>query len=687
MEHLKRKNISMKMMFCGGIIFGIIVFLCIYGFRIVDVTYDEWLWNGEDLSQHYSGWLSYRSSAWRFPLGLCDTLIDGQLISVMYTDSIPWLAVIFKALSAILPSTFQYLGLYGLMCFALQGGFAFLIMYKLTDNAIYSVVSGSILFFTAPLFQRMFTHTALASNWIILASFTLWIFHKDFRSIKTSTILWCGIFALSVGIHMYYLPMVGALMFFRYLQDAIENKKYWSRLACVISAVLSAVLALYVLGGFYGGAQFDQSGLGSYSMNWNSLFNSSNIGRILPALPLAQADQYEGIAYLGLGGILALVIGLAALIVNYIKNHNGICSNRIGALCGTLCAFALLVFAASPKVTFGSHVLFTIPLPDIIIKVWNVFRSSGRAAWPVMYAIIIIGMVLIWKNFKQFVAILLSAACLCIQIYDFSAYIGRKHMEFFSPTAQSVQLTPTDVWTSLLSDVSNIQFMSDASAPLVVSYNSKTVYALVRYAMDNDVNLSNFHIGRKSTDSINEKRNSAFNDIFNGNSSDDTIYVFDKMYLDKRIFDNLNIYQMDDMFIGVTKPIDKSLTSKVKEVEYGELYSFSSKLPNAIGAKYENNALVVSSGETASLQSIWLGNGKYKITVKGEALKSSTLKATDESINIVVDSIADKEMIFIIEIDKEGEDVTLQLQTTEANCIISDITVSSAVKEYESLAA
>lgn len=35
---------------------GMITFICIYGIRVLNVTYDAWLLNGGDLSQHYLGW-------------------------------------------------------------------------------------------------------------------------------------------------------------------------------------------------------------------------------------------------------------------------------------------------------------------------------------------------------------------------------------------------------------------------------------------------------------------------------------------------------------------------------------------------------------------------------------------------------------------------------------------------------
>ena len=43
-------------------VLGAILFIAIYGVRILDPTYDEWLFAGGDLTQHYIGWLYFRET-------------------------------------------------------------------------------------------------------------------------------------------------------------------------------------------------------------------------------------------------------------------------------------------------------------------------------------------------------------------------------------------------------------------------------------------------------------------------------------------------------------------------------------------------------------------------------------------------------------------------------------------------
>ena len=70
-------------------------------------------------------------SDWHFPVGLIDTLSYPTSVSVIYTDSIPLVALIFKLFRNILPLRFQYFGMFGLFSFMLMGGISSQLIYEL----------------------------------------------------------------------------------------------------------------------------------------------------------------------------------------------------------------------------------------------------------------------------------------------------------------------------------------------------------------------------------------------------------------------------------------------------------------------------------------------------------------------------------------------------------------------------
>ena len=81
------------------------IFGLIYGYDILNPTYDVWIFKDgyHDIIQHYMGWLFYRQSPWHFPIGLIDNLAYPYQFSMIYTDSIPILAVFFKSISFLSP--------------------------------------------------------------------------------------------------------------------------------------------------------------------------------------------------------------------------------------------------------------------------------------------------------------------------------------------------------------------------------------------------------------------------------------------------------------------------------------------------------------------------------------------------------------------------------------------------------
>lgn len=146
-EEVKKRQILILTIFSAFL--GLMVFLWIYGPEVLNFTNVAWLEAAGDLTQHYTGWVFFRNADWTFPLGLFNGLSYPHYASIVYTDSIPLFAVFFKAISGILPQTFQYMGLYGVMCYMLQGVFAFTLLRKFIKNKAYAIVRNCVFYILA----------------------------------------------------------------------------------------------------------------------------------------------------------------------------------------------------------------------------------------------------------------------------------------------------------------------------------------------------------------------------------------------------------------------------------------------------------------------------------------------------------------------------------------------------------
>ena len=163
-----------------------------------------------DSATHYMGWEFFRhTSLLQWPLGLNPKLGLDISSSIAFTDSIPLAAFIFKPFNFLLPATFQYLGMWILVCFILQAYLAArLLSHFLTDQV--QIVLGTVFIALSPmLMYRLvhdgYGHMALVSHFLILDALNLY-FTKKLKSLW-----WALLFSSTILIQAYFIPMVAAI--------------------------------------------------------------------------------------------------------------------------------------------------------------------------------------------------------------------------------------------------------------------------------------------------------------------------------------------------------------------------------------------------------------------------------------------------------------------------------------------
>lgn len=438
-----------------GAAVGILVFLWVYGIAPLDVGNDGWILNGYDewdVQQHYAGWLLFRNSHWRIPLGLADTIAvpDGTVIS--YTDSLPWISIFLKAMRGILPATFQWFGWYVLFCFALQGAAGALLSVRHTGLG--AAVFGGALFACLPtLWERAFRHTALASHWLYLFALYAYLEYRSALAVCRSEqarrqIPWefALLSFLAVGIHPYFLPLVMICALLAAI-DCFRSTRQGRTAVLVFGAPLvSALLGGLLCGALGSGVSASREGYGVFSMNLNAVWNPTSRGgytwsRILP-VQAQQGAQYDGFNYLGLG-VLLLSLSALALAV-FLRHDTAGWWKRNGTLFAA-CAF-LTLFAVSNKISFDRWSV-EIPLPQALVSLCGIFRSSGRMFYLVGACILLFGIYQVSEAASYFGAhgitgTAVLAVVLAIQIWDLSAVAAEKREGFAQPVRSTVVNAP-----------------------------------------------------------------------------------------------------------------------------------------------------------------------------------------------------------------------------------------------------
>ena len=163
--------------------------------------------------------------------------------------------------------------------------------------------------------------------------------------------------------------------------------------------------------------------------------------------PDATGAQYvEGMNYLGAGVLALVAISLVAL-----GRANAIASlRRHGWL--VLVALVALLFAITPHLTFGSHVLRFWTPDGWLLSVLSSFRASGRFAWLPSYLLILAAVMVVARGFPLHVSRLLLVAAAVVQLVDTHPLRSAIRLDTFG----SIKLFIEEAWRPVLADVRQI---------------------------------------------------------------------------------------------------------------------------------------------------------------------------------------------------------------------------------------
>jgi Family of unknown function (DUF6311) len=303
-----------------GAVVGVIAFESGFGLELASPERVRWLMVGNDTTIHFLGWHLFRHRPWTFPLGANPALQYPVGTSVALSDSIPVMAITFKVLDPLLPRDFQYIGLWMLSCFALQGALGAALSKILTPSLTLQGLTAA-LFVLAPAFVYRLSigHAALAAHWLVVAA--LWVYFRERgeKSEKRQFTEAAVIAAIAAGTHAYLAFMVFAVLAAFYGRRALErpSRALASALAPFLLVLLVGAIVFWQSGYLVvGGAEVQRVGFGWYSLNLLAPLMPMGTSALLSTEPfiVSTIGQYEGYAYLGGGMVLlALVAGLTLL--------------------------------------------------------------------------------------------------------------------------------------------------------------------------------------------------------------------------------------------------------------------------------------------------------------------------------------------------------------------------------------
>ena len=624
-----------------GALLGALVFLILYGVRVLAPTCVDWILNNPspDPAQHYLGWVFYRRSGWHLPyLGANYSAIYPYRTSILYTDSIPLLAVLGKLLGGVLPARFQYLGLWGLFCYAMQGGLAQALIARIggvrpgdTAKNWASVLGAGVLVLFPALNIRMFAHTALASNWLVLLALWLWLCaeRSENRPATAKLCLWWGILGLlCAGIHLYYLPMVGMVLVAACVQRALEKRGPAAVVLPVAGFCGAALAELFVLGAF-------AANFAGYSNGYLSGADLANL--FVPGL----GASWEQEIYAGLGTTIAVVLALAGLLVQH-KQAGAFFRRHKNVVIAALVLLVLDAIAAMGNtVTFAGRTLFTVPIPQVLMDFWAMFSSCARLAWLAGMLLAVAACGLVLRFWQGAAAAVLLALCAAAQGFGQRAELAKRFAAYHDAAyyENTTQLTDP-AWEQL---AASGQFTHLAFASF--DFEHDEFWDLAAFAADHGWTSNSFYMGHMDGNLAAVTLAGEMNAL-----APDTLYAFvDEDVLARNDF-ALHYYRLDGVLLGSVEPIDGLIE---ESADAAPAHTMALEKSSVINGTADADGVTLSSGGELLTEAWMLFPGNYRVTLTGSGFDHSYIYARHGLINqetykmdVNFTGIAPDEMVF-----------------------------------------
>ena len=622
-----------------GALLGALIFLLLYGVRVLDPTSVDWILNNPspDPAQHYLGWELFRRSPVHLPyIGANYNAVYPFRTSVLFTDSLPLAALLFKLLGGILPTRFQYFGWWGLFCYMMQGGLAQAVIARIagvqptfgrgdkskTAIAIImspgqtaklwgSVLGAGVLVLFPALTMRTFAHEALAGTWLVLLALYLWLRSDELMSAtRRACLLWGLMGLLCAGIHLYYLPMVGLVLVGYAVRRALQKRGPAAVLLPIAAFCAAALAELFLLGAF-------AVNFAGYSNGY--LSGADYLGLFVPWL----APSWEQNVYMGLGAVLAVVLAIFSVVCNARKAEKFFTAHHDWVVAGVVVLVLDLLAAGGNAITVGGKTLFTVPIPQFLMDFWAMFSSCARLAWVagLLLAVAACGLVLrFWQ--KGVVPALMLAVCAVAQGWGQRGELFNRWTDYhyYGFRYENKTLLTDPAWEDIAASgkYSHLAFAS-------FDFEHDEFWDLVDFAADHGWTSNSFYMAHMDGNLAAVTLPGELNDL-----AADTLYAFiDEDELARNSCD-LHYYRLDGILIGSVEPIDGLEEDPAPEVPARTMDLTKSDL---INAHYADGSVGLETGGEMMTEEWTLFPGRYCVTLTGSGFDHSYIYARYGLIN------------------------------------------------------
>jgi len=556
-KYLKYEQLLTHMRTSNGLsaLFGG-VFGCYFtGFSNLFPWNYSWLYSKGDGALTQLGFEFFRKAPLiQWPITAIPKYVAGSNMIIPTENAV--LNIFAKIIGIFVPGSFQFVGLWIVLCFALQGYFGAKLLGRFV-NSRSSIVFGSFFFVLSPaLLYRVgvMNHYALGGHWMILAALYLY-FGTDSRTRTWELLLFFGMLT------SVYISVMLTVVFLAHQTRKYLLTKEISGLNLVVPLAAAGV-GFLVMG--YATTRSSTTGSNFFRLNAIAWFNPgySNDGSFSGLLNFVGnsrlrrvfSEEWEGFQYLGTVVIAGVLLGLAYVRkIRISQNWRGYAPILFGG-------GMLFVFALSNHIVFLQQE-FSYWWPSQLLELRQIFRGATRFGWPAYYLVTLFAVVQIIrfcsvKKLKAGVAI--ASVFMLIESSPGIAYV---RSEFSSSKRYETSII-NQKWNEIAKTHSRVAIYPNFDLQVgEVTGDAKFWidgwFDLAKFAVDHDLSTNFGYVPRPLTDYISEQDAQILNELQNGALQPNTVYVLanETMWLKYSESNSkfADAYDLDGYFLLVTK--------------------------------------------------------------------------------------------------------------------------------------
>jgi Family of unknown function (DUF6311) len=337
-----------------------------------------------DMPAALSGYAFFQRDSWQLPLFHVTKLATPTGENIIFTDSIPWVALAGRLVFRATGAPVNLYGAWTALCFVASAMSLAGLVATLGQRNLVAAGMATVTGLTMPALLARWGHMSLMAQFEVPLALIFYLRNRNSDSAPRMFAQAGGLSLLALWTHTYIFVMVMDVVLATIAQAVTNRSLEWRNAFAVLFGVAALLGVVIALSGYLSTrGDLAAEGFGYYSMNMLSPVIPQGSG-LVPSLRGYMVDatrgQYEGFSYLG-GGILFLLLATFFRQVNTLKAG----FTRNPWLLAVLLGCSL--FALSNVVYLGPWKVLELPLSAPLVALTSTFRSSGRFFWPVMYAL------------------------------------------------------------------------------------------------------------------------------------------------------------------------------------------------------------------------------------------------------------------------------------------------------------